>query len=240
MSIGCIDTTQQYNGQGVVFYLDGSGGGGPITRWSDEVEDGLLRGGFKGTFNEFTWNTGFGMLADHISRESYKRERAADLNGYIVEHARDEPDDPIYLVAYSAGCAVAVYALEALPDEVMIERVVLLAPSVSQSYDLRSALRRVRHTFWVSRSPHDRVLREALPLTGTADGKYDKPAGLDGFVPQVAESGVASDLPRGYEKIQYLSWQPSFMAEGFMGDHMDIGQSRFIELYVAPLLTDEP
>ena len=53
------------------------------------------------------------------------------------------PGRKVYLVGHSAGCAVVLAAAERLPTD-SVDRLILLAPSVCVTYDLRPALRTVR------------------------------------------------------------------------------------------------
>ena len=85
MQIGCMFGQPDYNSHGVVFYCDGAGGGG-ITNWGPGVRRGLKDAGFTGTFDEFPWETGLGVLADQTESVAAKRVQARKLAGQIKSY----------------------------------------------------------------------------------------------------------------------------------------------------------
>ncbi|NQT88168.1 hypothetical protein HQ560_15480, partial [bacterium] len=64
---------------GYVYYLDGAGGGAAIRNWAGGVKDGLLAAGYPGAGEMFSWETGFGMIADQDASLKYKRSKAAEM-----------------------------------------------------------------------------------------------------------------------------------------------------------------
>ena len=77
------------------------------------------------------------------------------------------------------------------PDSV--DRIILLAPSVCTSYDLRPALRTARHGIDVFYSTEDRViLGLGMRIVGTAEHDCDIAAGQVGFSPVICMPGVGS------------------------------------------------
>ena len=220
---------------GEVYYLDGAGGGALLTNWGRGVKSGLRAGGYEGDFVNFTWQTGLGVIADQRASVEYKRSKAralaAEIRGYHVTH----PGVPVHLVALSAGTAVAVFTLEALPENHPVDNLVLLGSSVSQHYDLTRALQRVRGRIYVFTSEKDAVLRFGVSTLGTADRQYCGAcaAGLDGFhVPPNAHEQTR----QLYGKIDNIAWRPEFAQYGNLGGHTDAVDARFVEHQVAPLL----
>ncbi|MFQ5494263.1 MAG: hypothetical protein ACE5EX_02685 [Phycisphaerae bacterium] len=214
---------------GCIFYLDGAGGGCWMVDWGREVNDGLRRFGYAGQFHNFRWQTGLGPWADQVASVSYKRSKAAELAGRIATHASDHPQCPVSLIGFSAGAAVAVYALEELPSACAVDSAVLVAPSMSAYYDLSTALRHVRGQTYVLISNRDAVLQRLVPWVGTADRMPlgDCVAGVDGF-----KRRDGAD----YATVKTIPWQPEFEQFGNFGGHTDAVRAAFVSAHVAPLL----
>ena len=111
--------------RGYVFYLDGAGGGGTLSNWSGGLKRGMLDAGYNGAGEVFKWNTGLGVIADQDSSVEYKRGKASECAQRIQQYAKDHPGAPVTLIGLSAGTAVTVFALEALPVSCPVETVIL-------------------------------------------------------------------------------------------------------------------
>ena len=224
--------------QGYIYYLDGAGGGSALLNWSGGVKKGFEDAGYNVFGEMFSWETGLGALADQAAGVDYKRTKARELVRRIREHRQDCPYDPIHLIALSAGTAVAVYALEALPDDEPVESVVLLGASVSSDHDLTQALRHVRNRLFIFTSRTDTVLSFLVPLTGTADREFGGagPAGLEGFI---LPKDASEETRRLYaEKVVTIAWTPEFEKAGNYGGHLDNVSAVFIRDHVAPLVME--
>ncbi len=230
---GCQSTP--YNGHGITFGCDGSGAG-VVIQWGPSVRQGLREGGYKGVNSPYRWQTGAGVAVDHMSSPAYKRSAARGLANRISEHRAKHPDDPIYVGGLSAGCAVALYAIEQLPDSVNVDQVVLLSSSVSAGYDLSKVLRRVRGKVYAFTSSRDAVLSKLAATAGTADGRKvgTDISGLKGFRPPVGAGSATRALYA--QKVQNVAWRPEFARYGHHGGHTNVTASRFVARYVAPLL----
>jgi hypothetical protein len=221
--------------RGYVYYLDGAGGGG-ITNWSGGVRQGLRDAGYDGAGEMFSWETGLGVLADQEASNEYKRGKAAKLAQKMVEYHRQYPDAPMNLMGLSAGTVIAVFALEALPANVMVENVILLSGSLSAPYDLTEALGHVRGKVYVTTSHRDSVLGGLLPLAGTADRGSGTNAtiGVEGpRLPRGSSSGMRSLYA---SKLVVVPWKQEFARYGNYGGHTDTVAGPFVERYVAPLV----
>ncbi len=234
---GCAATPliqAQREAQGRVFYVDGAGGGGLVVNWGRDVRGGLQSAGFQGVFCEFSWQTGLGIVADQVSSASYKQSKGRELASLIYACRQAQPGQPVHLIGFSAGTAVAVHALEALPPGCCVDNVVLMASSLSSRYDLTAALQHVRGRAYVFVSPRDLLLRCMVPAVGTADRVYcgQAVAGLCGFEIQPDE---------GADKIETITWAPPFVLSGNRGGHTDVVHARFVQEQVTPRLctTDE-
>lgn len=116
----------------------------------------------------------------------------------------------------SAGTAVVLYALEALPESYQVDGAFLLSASVSANYDLTKALRRVKNRMYVFTSAKDGVLRNFVPMVGTADRERGSAttAGLRGFrIP----ANASEDTQVLYAKVVHVHWSHEMQKVGHRG-----------------------
>jgi pimeloyl-ACP methyl ester carboxylesterase len=223
---------------GIVYYIDGAGGGGLVSNWGRGVKRGLERGGFNGEFQEFNWQTRLGVIADQDSSVDYKREQARKLANSIVVYARQHPGEPINIIGLSAGTAIAIYTLEELPTWCPVDVVVLLGSSIDANYNLTRALERVDDDIYVFTSSRDNVLKMFVPITGTADREYAgrEVAGIRGFVmpPHLDQNSKAL-----YTKVVNIRWNRSYAKTGNFGGHTGGTHPAFVAEYITPLLIPE-
>jgi len=221
--------------EGCIFYCDGAGGGSVFRNWSGGIRRGMKRAGYAGSGTMFRWQTGLGAAADQATSVEYKRRKAGELARKIRQYAQAHPGAPVTLMGLSAGTAICVYALEALPEEVTVRDVFLFAGSVSSTYDLTAALKRVdRHAFVFS-SDNDAVLRFLVPLSGTADREPASVGtiGVDGIR---WPPSAGAETRRQYAKIIDVPWEEEFAQYGYLGGHTDVVNARFVQAVVAPLV----
>jgi len=219
--------------RGYVYYLDGAGGGSLLSNWSGGVRDGLLAAGYDGAGEMFAWNTGGGVVADQNASVDYKRSKANELAREIQQYAQEHRGAPLTLIGLSAGTAVAVFTLEALPPTCPVDHVILLGASVSADHDLTRALHRVRNRMHVFTSEKDAVLAFMVPMAGTADRTSSPSAGLRGFV---LPAGASSETRAQYAKVAHVAWRPEFAKAGDFGGHTDTVKAPFVRQYIAPLI----
>lgn len=229
-----LPDTPERLARGHLYYLDGAGGGG-LTNWSGGVKEGLLAAGYDGGAEMFGWETGLGVVADQDAGADYKRARAAEVARRIEEYKKLYPSAPVSLIGLSAGTAVAVFALEALPADAPVDTVVLLGASIGADYDLAQALRRVRNKLYIVTCGRDVVLGFLVPLVGTADRQsVEAAAGLNGFT---LPAGATEETRRLYrEKVVTIAWTRQLDPTRDCGTHLDNVSMEFIRDHVAPLL----
>ncbi len=219
---------------GYLYYFDGAGGGTAKKNWSEGVKDGLVEGGYDGAGEMFTWETGDGLIADQDASVAFKRGKAKEAAAKIVSHRKEYPEPPIDILGFSAGTAVAIFALEYLPESVQVDDMVLLGTSISRDYDMTKALKRVKGHVYIYTSTQDRMLGFLMPFSGTADRKYDDPgAGITGFVLPTGASAATRKLYK--EKIITIPWTDKMEKEGDYGRHFDNVKMEFIRDQVTPL-----
>jgi pimeloyl-ACP methyl ester carboxylesterase len=178
----------------------------------------------------FEWSHGYGrILADQLSFR-YAQAQGQRLAAEVQAFAHDHPGVPIYLMGHSAGATVVLSALENLPPGV-VERALLLSPSVSARYDVRPALASVNQGVHVYYSQHDYYyLGLATHFLGTADRRFFQPAsGRVGFHVNVAD-------PEFFGKLHQRPWQPGDSVTGNLGGHFGNYQPEFLRANVLPLI----
>ncbi len=224
---------------GYVYYLDGAGGGTAKTNWAEGVKEGFLAAGYKGAGEMYSWETGRGLIADQDASDEYKRAKALGLAVEIANYAKAYPDAPVSILSFSAGAADAIFALEALPDSVQVDYVVMLGASISEDYDLTKALSHVKKKMYLYTSTRDEMLGFLMKFSGTADRRFFDPgAGIKGFV---LPKGADEDTRRAYaDKVVSIPWTPALKVDGDKGHHFDNVKMEFIRDHVAPLLMGQP
>lgn len=219
----------------VVFYADGAGGGSLFTNWATGVRKGLQNASGAEDFREFRWQTGLGVLADQTASVSYKRSKGILLAQQIAACKTTSPERPVILIGLSAGTAIVIYALEALPEKVHVDRVILLGSSMNARHNMADALTRIDNDLIVYTSEKDEILTAFVPTLGSADRQYvgTDVAGLQGFHLPVHSDSATVQL---YGKIKTIPWSRHFEAVGDYGRHVDKTNPKFVEKYLAPLV----
>lgn len=177
------------------------------------------------------WSQG-SVVADHTDWE-HAQEQGCRLAERIASYHQAHPSQAIYLVAHSAGSGVALTAAAAVPPNV-VNRIVLLAPSVSTEYDLRPALRGTKDGIDVFYSRRDVFsLGFGVRFVGTSDGGQGcQAAGRFGFQAQ-AETPEDELL---YAKLRQYPWDRCQARAGNPGFHSGARRPRFLHEFVLPLL----
>lgn len=127
---------------------------------------------------------------------------AASIAAELAAWRRANPSAPLYVVGYSGGGGMAALTA-ALPDDVEIDRLVLVAPAVSPDYPLeREVLPHVREYVVSFASERDLQVGWGTRTFGTIDGKNTPSAGAIGFA--VAHDGLlehrwsSAEVPLGH------------------------------------------
>jgi pimeloyl-ACP methyl ester carboxylesterase len=226
---------QQRLERGCVFYFDGAGGGTEKSNYAAGVIDGMLAAGYKRAGELMSWETGQGLMADQKASVEFKRDQAKKSAASLRRYMEQYPGRPVALLGFSAGTAEAIFALESLPEDLPVDRVVLLGASISRDYDMTEALKRIKDRLYIVTSTHDHMLSIAMPLSGTADRKFHDPgAGIKGFA---LPTNASEETKRLYaQKIATIPYAKDFRKDSDEGHHFDNVKKEFIRDHVAPLL----
>jgi pimeloyl-ACP methyl ester carboxylesterase len=217
--------------RGIVFSIDGAGGFGAT---SNALRRATEEACMPLAVDTFDWSHGYcRVLADQMDY-CHTRAEGLRLAAEIRAFRGLAPGKEIYVVGHSAGCAVALVAADALPPNTVC-RIILLAPSVANTYDLRPALRTAQEGIDVFYSAHDLFyLGLGTALLGTADRCWGHAAaGRTGFrfTPQTPEDGLL------YAKLHQHPWEPCVAWSGNLGGHYGPYQAGYLRAFILPLLT---
>jgi alpha/beta hydrolase family protein len=212
---------------GIIFVANGSGDSTVVTENLCEVLS-ITKWPMK--VDTIRWTSFGGPRRDH---NDVARHRAFGrrLACRIQAAQQAFPGVKIYLMGHSSGTHVILAAAECLPPG-SIDRIVLLAPSVSCSYDLRGALRATREGIDSYYSLQDPILDRVADTMGTADGVRDTPAaGQVGFrcpPPFVPDSQL-------YCLLRQYPWRPgTYDGTHNQGYHYGPTHYNFLRLVVLP------
>lgn len=184
----------------------------------------------------FPWSHGYRrLLKDQIDGE-HARRQGARLAQAILERRKQEPHRRVVVVAHSAGCAVALGAGDVLPPD-SVDRIILLAPSVSTGYDLRPTLRAAREGVDVFCSRRDWVaLGFVVRVVGTTDNFWSgSAAGRWGF----RQAQAAAWDPLVARRLRQHFWSPELAWTGHHGGHHGMHAPGFVHTFLWPLLTGQ-
>lgn len=191
---------------------------------------GLRDAGIHDDVVVYNWAGRFAGMKALLKRERHD-PLARRMARLVVDHATKHPGSTITLMGHSGGAAMVVYLLERLPEHITVNNVVLMAPALSPSYDLSSALRRVRGKCYVYHSRFDVFILSAGTRTfGTMDGVKTDAAGLNGFKqPELADA-------KQYAKLKSIAYRGEWTKLGHFGDHIGMLSRVFASNIISPAI----
>ena len=207
-------------------------GAGNFQACSATVRETALADGWPLDVATFDWSHGYlRVFADQLDY-TWARERGRDLAGLVRAQRQARPDLPVSLLGHSAGCAVVLAAAGELPPDTL-ERIVLLAPSVTSTYDVRPALRAARDGMDVFYSRADRLwLGAGAAFVGLSDDpNVARAAGRFGFEPVT----IAPEDQPLYAKLRQYEWNPAMERVGNDGGHFGAYAPEHLRRFVLPL-----
>jgi pimeloyl-ACP methyl ester carboxylesterase len=214
---------------GIVFVANGAG---DSQATSDTLSRVIAECGLPLRVEVVRWSHGSGRyLRDHFDHCNH-RAAGERLAATVAAYRQQCPGLKVYLVGGSTGSSVVLAAAEALPPG-CVDRIVLLAPSVSPCYDLRRALASSACGIDVFTSNRDfLVLGLGTRLLGTADGYHGPAAGKVGFRPVVCCPADAAL----YANLREHPWERCQRQLGHLGGHYGTNRPEFQRAFVLPLL----
>jgi pimeloyl-ACP methyl ester carboxylesterase len=191
--------------QPLVFVVNGEAGS---THTTDNLLDlnGELRLGLR--IQSVNWTRHDAHSADVVDQEA-QIKAAARIACTVKAIRRDAPNIPIFFVGHSGGAHVVLRAAEMLPCK-SVDRIIVLAPAVSSTYDLTRALKASRGGIDNFYSDEDGLLVHMAEHVGTADGLKCKAAGVVGF--RLA-SCDQKDID-AYRNVRQYRWTQDFCGGG--------------------------
>jgi pimeloyl-ACP methyl ester carboxylesterase len=210
----------------VVFVADGAG---DFRACSGSLRKTVNADGLSLEVITYVWSHGYLRNMSDQTDIAHIRDRGGKLADLVRDVRAAGSTAPVTLVGHSAGSAVVLAAAEQLPEG-SIHRIVLLAPSISEQYDLRPALKATRDGIDVFVSEKDWIwLGFLVRLLGTPDDPYAaRSAGRFGFA--VARDGELAN------KVRLHRWTPECKTLGNDGGHFGCYQPDFLRRKVVPLL----
>jgi hypothetical protein len=212
--------------QPLLLHVPGIGGHLPL---DDHLIAGLHDGGIDGWLEIHDW-TGPDRGLNALLQTNRHAEQSTLLAKFITEKARKYPDIHIMLTSHSGGCGIAAWALEKLPDDIVIDTWVQMQSALSPEYDLSKALTHVRRAYSFRSDLDTVVLGTGTKALGTIDGEKSESAGKVGYT--TPESADAEQ----YKKLQQFAYEESWMRFDDIGDHIGPMTYRFARFMIAPLL----
>jgi pimeloyl-ACP methyl ester carboxylesterase len=209
------------------------GGVGGLENLKLSLQWSLRLAGLDAEVRNFEWTHGKG----HIFKDLQDTRNHADKTEELVRELRrlkaEEPDRSLYLIGRSGGTILALGAAARFPPQ-SFERIILLSPAVSPTFDLSPALRATRRELVAFCSDLDWfVLGFGTQQFGTADRYYSSSAGLKGFVPPPNATPETEEL---YRRLVQIHWTPSMILHGHTGGHLGPTLPTFLANDVVPWL----
>jgi alpha-beta hydrolase superfamily lysophospholipase len=216
--------------QGVVLCADGAGGFG----WTTEaLQYTAAEKQIPIHVEMVDWSHGWGRMITDNCHWSHTKRKGQELARLVQRIRTERPELEVFLIGHSAGCAVVLQSCKDLPAN-SVERIVLLAPSVSPGYDLRPALACSRLGVDAFISRRDWVtLGMTMRVFGTTDRRWTAGAGQVGF--QLPDN--TPETKQLYAKLREHVWEPTEADTGNRGGHYGSYVPGYLRSKILPLLT---
>lgn len=217
---------QTIGSDGHVFVANGSGDAGTLSQNLSEV---IRKSNVGFSLETFSWSRGKGrVLTDHLDMDNHKSQ-GKRLAAAVQAYQEVRADSKVFLIGHSTGCAVVLIAAEHLPPG-SVEKIILLAPSVPDTYDLRPSLHTARMGIDTYHSRNDQILGLGIKLIGTTDLESSDAAGLRGF--RLVYSHPNDQVL--YQKLRQHHWDRVVEWSGHDGNHLGSVSVGYLRAYVLP------
>lgn len=193
------------------------------------ILNGLLDAGVPYALEVYDWTSGLPFAGLwHLRDRARHRNEASRLASRIAAYETEYPGRPVWVIGHSGGGGIALLTLRALPRDVRVRGVVLIAAAIDPAFDLPSVEEHVETTIWNVSSFLDCLfVGIGTVIFGTIDGVHTISAGCCGF--RKSATRKLREMPYRFGMF------PSFHFAG----HFGCVNRRFVERYIAPLLRDE-
>ncbi len=170
-----------------------------------------------------TWGVPF-LAIRNLRAYDRNAATAEQVAAEIAVWRRAHPTEKFYLVGYSGGGGMATLITAALPDGVVIDRLILIAPAISPDFPVRErVLPHVRELVANFASANDLQVGWGTSAFGTIDRKNTASAGAIGF---------ALDDPRLLQR----PWSLDDLPYGHHGNHWSYLNRRWQDAKLFPVL----
>ena len=195
------------------------------------MERGLIFAGVKAQIIIDDWTGEQRGLSALVNTNRHKFQ-SARIAKRITELRRAHPTARITVSGHSGGTGIVVWALSQLPEDVLIDDLILVAPALSPGYDLSPALARVRGRCFSFNSLGDvAVLGAGTRTMGTIDRVKTDAAGRVGFTTPATTQDISQ-----YAKLRQVYYQAEFLKLANNGEHMGAMMSPFAARVLAPVI----
>lgn len=178
------------------------------------TEAGLREAGIDRAVDVVEWGDSSTGSIENLTDLRRNQERAKSIAFRIAGYQRCYPAAPVTLVGYSGGGGLAVLVAEALPEDVELDRMILIGAAISPDHDMRRALARCRRGIVNYYSANDWfMLGVGTRALGTIDRKKTDSAGRIGF-------RLASGELRDEPELTQIAWRSDWRELGHNGSHV--------------------
>ncbi|MCY2966544.1 MAG: hypothetical protein NT069_23425 [Planctomycetota bacterium] len=206
--------------RGLILVLPGIEGESLLNQ---DIALGLVDAGIGLAIEIHDWTTGWFPLAlFHLRSRTLHAKQSRVIADRVV-------------VGHSGGGALAVLALEELPEDVAVTSVVLLNAAISPGYNLTRALECVEGKIWNFRSCGDWFfLGLGTLLFGSVDGHHVICAGAGGF--DLPNSPETADGTLTTGQLREIPWRFEMAGSFHFAGHVGCVNRVFVSEFVANVL----
>ena len=194
-----------------------------------EIVQGLRAAGFDWTIERVTWGRAPFRALSNLTSLTANRRRAKGIAAKLAHFRKTRPHEPLVLVGFSGGGGLALLSASGLPEDVQLDRVILVAPAISPQFDLTPIQGRCKDKVINFYSPEDQVVGMGTHVFGTIDRKRTKAAGHTGFL------NDAGTLLEG-DKLMQVRYDPAWREWGHPGGHSGYLSPRWAKEVLASMI----
>lgn len=227
---GCADPKPSQvivSGGGLVVILPGVEG----NKWQlTGTVNGLRDAGLDREIDIIPWGSPPLHSIQNLTNYAENQKRAQRIATRIADYHREFPDQPVTLIGFSGGGGLAVMAAEVLPNDVTLDRLILIGAAVAPDHDLAHVLSRCSHGVINFYSAADWfILGVGTQVFGTIDRKNTSSAGHVGFLDGEGKLRETSGLTQ-------IAWELDWIKTGHDGGHIGWLARNWARDYLAPAI----